>query len=193
MIRPAGMGGVVEGAALGVAFQVFFTSVVDASLKISHFRSQLDRLNSTLSFIKLAMAEVDTFDAILDRPKHEIKAFTDRLSKGEELVHKCSKVNWWNVFKRLYYARELTKLEASIVMFFQTQVAALHFCESKRTSVRMRHLEVKMNEMTDILKRLEDGSCNVNKFELLQEVHHKEMIERVSVAAGNLEVGKEDE
>ncbi|KAI3452060.1 hypothetical protein Pfo_008725 [Paulownia fortunei] len=156
------MGGLVQGAALGAAFELLFISVIDATQKVASFSSDLNRLKSTLCSIKVAIDDIESFNRILERPQHETEAFTVRLMEGEKLIRKCSKVKWFNVFMRLYYSKKLSKLEASLGSFFRINVAALHFRESKRISVVVSNLEKKMNEITTMLKRSEIGGCSSN-------------------------------
>ncbi|KAL8044424.1 hypothetical protein ABFS82_08G046300 [Erythranthe guttata] len=120
----------------------------------------LNRLKSTLCTIKLAIEDIDIFNKILNRPRVETEAFAVRLLEGEELVRKCSTVKRWNVFMRLYYAKKLSKLENSLINFFQIDVAALHFRESKRISVLVSDLEEKINQITTMLERCEIRACD---------------------------------
>ncbi|KAL8473604.1 hypothetical protein ACS0TY_030444 [Phlomoides rotata] len=82
-------GGLIPGAALGAALDLLFLSVVDATRKVARFSSDLNRLKSTLSSIRLAIHDVESFNKILDRPLHETQALTLRLTQGEKLVHEC--------------------------------------------------------------------------------------------------------
>ncbi|KAK6128953.1 hypothetical protein DH2020_037296 [Rehmannia glutinosa] len=87
------MGGLVQGAALGAAFDILFMSLVEATRKAARFSSDLNRLTSTLYFIKLVIDDIDSFNKILERPQHETQAFIARLIKGEKLVQKCSRMS----------------------------------------------------------------------------------------------------
>ena len=137
----------LQGAALGAAFDLLLTSVADSSKKVAGFISQLDRVKSTLYAIKPSTDDIDSLNAILDRPPCETEAFTVRLMKAELLVRRCSKVSKWNFFMRLYYSNKLTKLETSLLNFFQIDVAALHLCETKRISVVVTDLQEKVNQI----------------------------------------------
>ncbi|KAH6791410.1 hypothetical protein C2S51_006416 [Perilla frutescens var. frutescens] len=144
----------MEGAALGACFDVLFTSVVEATKKVAGFTPHLNRLQSILSCIKPIIDDVETLNLILDRPRHETEAFTARLIEAERLVVRCSKVSKWNVFMRLYYSSKLSNLEASLLTFFQINVAVLHLCETKRVSVVVRDLQEKVNQMAKMLNKL---------------------------------------
>ncbi|KAK6116289.1 hypothetical protein DH2020_049965 [Rehmannia glutinosa] len=172
------MGGLVQGAALGAAFDLLFISVLEATQKIARFSSELNRLKSTLCSIKLVIDDIDNFNKILDRPQHETQVFVARLIEGEKLVQRCSKVKW-NVFMRLYYSIKLSKLEASLVNFFQINVAALHFRESKRISVVVSNLEEKINEIMTVLKKSEIGGCNFNCLQEIVVGDEKEMLQGI--------------
>ncbi|KAL1538952.1 1-phosphatidylinositol 4-kinase [Salvia divinorum] len=97
----------VQGAALGAAFELLVTSVAGASMKVVGFRSQLERVKSTLCAIKPSIDDIESLNLILGRPPHETEAFTVRLMKAERLVRRCSKIAG----------------------------TALHLCETKRIAV----------------------------------------------------------
>ncbi|KAL1538956.1 hypothetical protein AAHA92_27640 [Salvia divinorum] len=137
----------VQGAALGAAFDLLLTSVADASKKVASFISQLERVKSTLCAIKPSIDDIECLNLILDRPPHETEAFTVRLMRAELLVRRCSKVSKWNFLMRLYYSNKLSKLETSLLSFFQIDVAALHLCETKRIAVVVSDLQEKVNEI----------------------------------------------
>ncbi|KAK4488362.1 hypothetical protein RD792_004122 [Penstemon davidsonii] len=157
------MASIVGGAALGAAFEILFKTVLDATVKTINFNSDLSRLKSTLFSIKPAIEDIQKFNRILDRPPHETEMFTDQLKNGEKLVRKCSKVKW-NVCKRLYYSRKLSKLENLLVRFFHIEVAALHFRESKKISVGVSDLEEKVNEMVVMMKSSRIGGGDLRGF-----------------------------
>ncbi|PIN24424.1 hypothetical protein CDL12_02846 [Handroanthus impetiginosus] len=163
------MGGLVQGAALGAAFELLCTSVLEASQNVVRFSSDLARLESTLCSIELAIDDVENFNKILDAPKHETETLTERLLEGEKLIRKCSKVKW-NVFKRLYYSKKLRKLEALLLNYFQINVAAFHFRESKRMSVALNNVNEKLTELATIVNnRGENGVGSSNVFPKLED------------------------
>ncbi|KAL8473596.1 hypothetical protein ACS0TY_029760 [Phlomoides rotata] len=157
-------GGLVGGAALGAAFDQLLISVIDATLKVARFRSDLNRLRSTLSSIRVVIDDVESFNRILDRPLRETEAFTIRLTEGEKLIRKCSKVAKINVFMRYYYSKKISKLEGSLLKFFQMNVAALHFRETMRVSVVLSNLDEKVNKIITTLmpKRSEIGPTSLD-------------------------------
>ncbi|GFQ06405.1 hypothetical protein PHJA_002784500 [Phtheirospermum japonicum] len=168
------MGGIVTGAALGAAFDLLFISVVEATWKLARFSSDLNRLESTLLCIKLIVDDADSFNKVLDRrPHQETHAFVARLVEGEKLVHKCSKVRCWNVIMRLYYSMKLSRLEAELVSFFQINVAALHFRESRNISAALCNLEGKMNDIITMLTTTGAETINVLEEEGGNDVQEK--------------------
>ncbi|PIN06404.1 hypothetical protein CDL12_21043 [Handroanthus impetiginosus] len=100
------MGSMVQGAALGAAFELLFVSVADATRNIAHFNTDLNRLESTLSSIKLVVDDIENFNKILKGQQHETQSLIFRLLEAKKLIQKCSKIKW-NVFKRLYYSKKL--------------------------------------------------------------------------------------
>ncbi|PIN24422.1 hypothetical protein CDL12_02844 [Handroanthus impetiginosus] len=120
-----------QGAALGAAFELLFVSVADATKNIAHFNADLNRLESTLCSIRLAVGDIENINKILKGRRHETQSLIDRLLEGEKLIQKCSRVKW-NVFKRLYYSKKLRKLEALLLIFFQIDVATFIYRESKK-------------------------------------------------------------
>lgn len=138
--------------ALVAATDLLFASVVDATHQVTTFGFHLDRLNSILHLVNLTIADIESFNSILDRPQNETEMFTLRLMEGEKLVRKCSKVKW-NVFKRWYYSKKLSKFEALLSNFFQVNVAALNIREIKRMAVMMTDLKEQMNRMTKLMKK----------------------------------------
>lgn len=157
-------------ASLGAAFELLFVSVVDATQKVARFRSDLDRLKTTLFSIRAVVDDVENFNKILDRPLHEIEAFTVRLTEGEKLIRKCSKVRKINVLMRFYYSKKLNKLEGSVLKFFQMNVAALHFRETMRVSFVLSNLEEKVNKIiTTLMHKRSDQINGPTSLEIEQE------------------------
>ncbi|GFQ06564.1 probable disease resistance protein at5g66910 [Phtheirospermum japonicum] len=150
------MEALICGSALGAAFELLFTTVIDAAQKAANFNSDLRRLKSTLDSIKLAIGDIQRFDRILETPPLQTKMLADQLNRGASLVRKCVDVKR-NVFKKLYYSRKLSKLDFELLRFFQTELQVFHLRETKKVSVGV-------NQIAAQLERSVIGGPSSNRF-----------------------------
>ncbi|KAG8384433.1 hypothetical protein BUALT_Bualt04G0117400 [Buddleja alternifolia] len=138
------MGGVVEGAVLGAAFELSFKLILDAILKVVSFRTDLYRLKSTLSSIKCAVDDIQKIHRLCESEK---LSFDHRLIEAEKLIKKCNEIKWINIFSRWYYSMKLNKLESLLLNSFLINAAAFHTRESKEISTILSNVADKIEEM----------------------------------------------
>ncbi|CAK7339411.1 unnamed protein product [Dovyalis caffra] len=101
------------GAGLEIVFDRFLKLVLDVQRHNSQFKSSLKRLEEMLYAMAPNIKKIETFNRDLDRPK-EIEWLKGLMTKGNELVLKCSKVHRYNCVKRPLYNKKLLKLEKAI-------------------------------------------------------------------------------
>ncbi|XP_016510128.1 putative disease resistance protein At5g66900 [Nicotiana tabacum] len=148
------------GAALGPVFDILLKAVLDVGIKIATFRSKFQSLNNTLNDIKPVFDDIEKLNKALDGREYEIEMFKKQLLAGEELVRKCSKTKCYDALKKWNYSRKLTKLENSLVRFFQVH-GFIQVCrDSKIILVNVIEHGKKLDQISSMLRdfSLKNGS-----------------------------------
>ncbi|KAA8547229.1 hypothetical protein F0562_003907 [Nyssa sinensis] len=140
-------GALFGGAALGAAFGELLKAVLDVKDRAVKFKSILSDLAIKLEAIQPVFQEIEKLDRVLDRPVEETNSFIYRLRDAKELVLKCSKIKWWNYFKKPYYAKKLIDLENSLLKFFQMEVQALLSRDSRKILVVVNDIDEKLDRI----------------------------------------------
>ncbi|XP_009617577.1 probable disease resistance protein At5g66900 [Nicotiana tomentosiformis] len=148
------------GAALGPVFDILLKAVLDVGIKIATFRSKFKSLTNTLNDIKPVFDDIEKLNKALDGREYEIEMFKKQLLAGEELVRKCSKTKCYDALKKWNYSRKLTKLENSLVRFFQVH-GFIQVCrDSKIILVNVIEHGKKLDQISSMLRdfSLKNGS-----------------------------------
>jgi hypothetical protein len=87
--------------------------VLKAQKNNSQFEPSLKRLEEMLKEMAPNIKKIESFNAELDQPK-QLERLKGLMTKGNDLVNKCSKIQKYNYLKRPIYNKKLIKLEKDI-------------------------------------------------------------------------------
>ncbi|CAA3018058.1 probable disease resistance At5g66900 [Olea europaea subsp. europaea] len=156
------MADLVGGGATGVAFDLLMQAVLDVTIKIAGFNSELDHLKSTLISIKPFIDDIEKLNRVLNWRQQGAEALANLFREGEKLIRKCMEIRWWNAIKKYSHAKKLEKYEASLLWFFQINVQVELSRDGKTVAVGVKVLEEKMDK---IISTQDNGrSVNSNGF-----------------------------
>ncbi len=137
--------------AFGEGFAVFHDTVKDVASKVLMFKSILKSLKATLDTIAPIVNDIERLNE--HRPEAEIQRLIEVMKKGEKLIRKCSKVQWWDCFSKFYYSIKLCELDEAIVRFCQLNKQA----HSTRRCLEIWIIKVKL------IRKKQRLSCAVSK------------------------------
>ncbi|KAJ6916190.1 hypothetical protein NC652_018779 [Populus alba x Populus x berolinensis] len=103
----------VAGAGLEIIFGDFLKMVLKARKNNSQFEPSLKRLEEMLNDMTPNIKRIDSFNRELDQPE-QLERLKGLVTKGNDLVSKCSKIHNYNYLKRPIYNKKLLKLEKDI-------------------------------------------------------------------------------
>ena len=116
----------VAGSLLGAGFGQVFTSlretVKDVVSKARQFKRILKSLDSTLDLLADTVKKIELSNQQRGRAVEKTQSLIEEMRKGEELVHKCSEIPWWNLVLMVKYSSKLSKLEEDISRFCQVDL-----------------------------------------------------------------------
>lgn len=75
---------------------------------LKHLETTIVSANSTIN--EIYHLDQDRENALMD----ELHKLIQELIKAKQLVGKCSKVSWWNYYKKYRYSKKLLELEGSL-------------------------------------------------------------------------------
>lgn len=103
------------GPALGIQYTLLYDGVKEITVRNIIFRSLLQDLKSTLESLQPLFQDIDQHNNLVDqcRPE-ELEELRSQMEKGVELVHKCSNVRNWNLYKKYKYDNKLVQLNESL-------------------------------------------------------------------------------
>ncbi|XAR57825.1 hypothetical protein NMG60_11026103 [Bertholletia excelsa] len=148
-------------AALGIAAEDLLKLVKDVAINAAAFKSTLKSLELILRDIAPAIEDISNINRKLDLPEQETEMFTTRLKEGLELVRKCNKVPWWNLYAKSSHRKKLKELEGSLSQFFQIQVQA-----QQLRDVRLTRWMLETSYQRETTERTSGfvGSCEVTGY-----------------------------
>ncbi|XP_011039221.1 PREDICTED: probable disease resistance protein At5g66900 isoform X2 [Populus euphratica] len=103
----------VAGAGFEIIFGDFLKIVVKAQRHNSQFKPSLKRLEEMLKDMAPNIKRIESFNRELDQPK-QLERLKGLMTKGNDLVNKCSKIHKYNCLMRPIYNKKLLKLEKDI-------------------------------------------------------------------------------
>nr|XP_043634101.1 probable disease resistance protein At5g66900 [Erigeron canadensis] len=133
------------GAALGVAFDKLVSIVVQQAKLIAGFKSELQRLETTLKDIRPKLLTIMELKNVLNRPTEE--KITRYLKDAADLVIKCSNVRSWNAYHKSVYAKKLISLDNDLVRFFQVNAQADAAITGLEISIEIGTMQKKLDQL----------------------------------------------
>lgn len=116
--------GVVIKTPLELAVDDLLTAVVfvQSTVQTTTFETLLKCLEITLDEIKLILEDNMLLNRVLDHREEETANFIRYMEKGKELILKCSRIKFWNVYKKLVYPDKLIQLHKELLRFFHSEL-----------------------------------------------------------------------
>ncbi|KAG6729333.1 hypothetical protein I3843_01G021700 [Carya illinoinensis] len=133
------------GEVVGEAFSLLFETVKDVANKARLFEPTLKRLQFTLDSLTPIFQDIIRLNRELEHREEETKKLIDQMKKGEKLVRKCLKIQWWNYCMKPHYAGKLLELDEEISSFFQFDLQALTARNVLETLVGVNDIRKHMN------------------------------------------------
>ncbi|KAK9285365.1 hypothetical protein L1049_024556 [Liquidambar formosana] len=151
-------GSLVGEAALGAVFGELLRAVLDTKSNADGFESDFKqpRINTKVHAISPIIEEIQTLKKQLNRPE-ELQDLIEHLNKGKELVHKCSKVNCCNSYKRAPYAKKRRELDVYISRFFHINMQALQTRDNNEILMAAKVIDKKIDR---IMLEEQNGGLN---------------------------------
>ncbi|KVI08617.1 Disease resistance protein [Cynara cardunculus var. scolymus] len=151
---------------LEIAFGELLNVVIGhQTLQSSTFKTLLKRLENTLKTMEpLLFCESWGLSKLLARPEKETIMFIFYLENGKDLVLKCSRIRWWNVYKKFVHANKLIRLNNELLRFFQTEMQVNMVTTSIRSLIGIHDLEEKLDRVLSAVTTpvgTSSGSCTV--------------------------------
>ncbi|XP_071916197.1 RPW8-like protein 3 [Coffea arabica] len=144
----------IGDTAFGMVFNGLVEAVLEATTRVTTFSSSLNSLKTTLAPLKCYFDQVETLNGKLHSPQRETDMFILRLAEGESLVRKCTRIKWWNLYKKYSYSKKIADLERSLIRFFQLDVQAEMVRDHKMLLVGEADLHEQLNAVNHRLDRL---------------------------------------
>ncbi|KAI3704368.1 hypothetical protein L1987_74586 [Smallanthus sonchifolius] len=161
---------VVIGTALEMGFNELLKVVVSQTIQTAKMKTLLKRLEKTLKVIEPMFGESCELSKALDRPANESAMFIVHLKKGKELVLRCSRIKFWNVYQKWLYSNKLIRLNNELLSFFQVDLQALMMNAGMRSLKGVHDLADKMDQVlsavttTHHVRANYQGCCGVPGF-----------------------------
>ncbi|KAF8020253.1 hypothetical protein BT93_G0837 [Corymbia citriodora subsp. variegata] len=140
------------GAALGTAFSELFALVKDLVITIAAFRSQLEKIKSTLERIEPIIKDIDSFNDQLGRGPEEMAPIKELLDEGTGLVIKCKKIHTLNLCMKYTHSKRLTGFNAAVLEKFQLYLQLLGVKDGRGILVRVNVIEEELIELKEWLR-----------------------------------------
>ena len=145
----------VAGSLLGAGFGQVFTSlretVKDVVSKARQFKRILKSLDSTLDLLADTVEKIERSNQQRGRAVEKTQSLIEEMRKGEELVHKCSEIPWWNLVLMVKYSSKLSKLDKAILRFCQVELQ-LH---GTLTVLETKEIVSDMSQRMDSIRSVE--------------------------------------
>ncbi|CAB4317860.1 unnamed protein product [Prunus armeniaca] len=128
------------GAGLGVLFNVLYDGLKELIGKNVIYKTLFKDIISRLDSLHPLIKEIEKYNKDLDLPDKELENLKVGMEKGIELVHKCSKIRAWNIYKKYKYANKLLDWNESLLgLLDMLNVQGIR--DVKGSSVSVRNIE----------------------------------------------------
>ncbi|ERN14424.1 hypothetical protein AMTR_s00033p00242990 [Amborella trichopoda] len=114
-----------SGAAIGAIAGELLRALLDAKNMVKDCKSHCEKLKSTLQHLIPKLKAIDQLRLQLtDSQPADFVELKSQLESGMVLVHKCTKLQFWELFKIYRCAKQLIQLDEYLVRFFNLNLAA---------------------------------------------------------------------
>ncbi|KAK4262257.1 hypothetical protein QN277_027839 [Acacia crassicarpa] len=162
---------------IDILLDELLSKVLEAKKRAIQFKPTLDRLASTIGSIKPVVEQIEQFNRRLDRSEEEIKKLIEDVKYGEQLVLKCSKVQWWECCYKPQYQEQLEDLDQSLARFFRLDMQVQTARDVKETLIEVRDVHMEIKKLNAVA-RDERGLCSAPEppeFTVGLDVHLREL------------------
>lgn len=136
----------VRGEALGALFLALYDAIKELNDHNLMFKPLLGDIKSTLDSIEPLIKETAEYDKELDCQDDELQNFTRQMEEGVDVIHQCSKVGPWNIYKKYKYANKLVELGKSLERLLA--ILKLHGIKDvKKTLVSVKNVETRVQQI----------------------------------------------
>ncbi|KAK1587862.1 hypothetical protein Q3G72_017589 [Acer saccharum] len=102
----------MEETVAGIVVEGISRSILKAVKTVIKFESTLENLRRNVQSLNQSINRILQESA--DELPDQINRLVLLLKEAEELIKKCSRIAWWNYFKKYRYAKRLIELDASL-------------------------------------------------------------------------------
>ncbi|KAF2550060.1 hypothetical protein F2Q68_00036549 [Brassica cretica] len=145
----------VGGAVLGAPFSEMFKQAIEGAKKVKEFKSLFEDLASTMERL---VPIINDIISMLGRSTHELEFLINTVQRAEEMVSKCSRVQWYNIADKVLYTRKIQGITRDVLKFSQVD---LQFILLREQQHFRRSLEGNCSICEGCNSVIEDG-CVVN-------------------------------
>ena len=92
----------VGGAVLGAPFSEMFKQAIERAKKVKEFKSLFEDLASTMERLVPIINDIISMQG---RSTRELELLINTVQRAEEMVSKCSRVQWYNIADKVLYTR----------------------------------------------------------------------------------------
>ncbi|KAK6922999.1 Powdery mildew resistance protein, RPW8 domain [Dillenia turbinata] len=173
----------VSGAFLGELAGELLGTLSDVKNKVTSFKSEFERLESTLELMIPKLNETKELNRELGCPGSGIEKLDESLKEGKELVKRCSEVYWWDMWSKFRCSKMILKLDESLSSFFHRDLLLENSIDNKKILVEMKRSFRRLDSSHSVLNCAvpEIPALVVGLDEPLVELKRKLLRENVSI------------
>ncbi|KAJ6378634.1 hypothetical protein OIU78_028791 [Salix suchowensis] len=128
------------GNAIGAVFGELLRVVLKVTKKTIMYKTKLKQIQEILESNIPILEDIEQLNKKLDRGNEETEKIMEVIRNGKTLVLECSKIRWYDYWRRPRFTDKLTELEGSINYFFQTVMPAITARDTKILRLEIRDL-----------------------------------------------------
>ncbi|KFK28338.1 hypothetical protein AALP_AA8G503300 [Arabis alpina] len=139
----------VGGAALGAPFSEILKLVIAEAKKVKDFKPLSQDLASTMERLVPVLKEIDLMQEGLDPGKGELKVLIKTMQSAEEIVRKCSRIQWYSITKKALYTREIKGINQDFLRFCQIELQLIQHKNQLHSMRSMASVTTKIDLLSD--------------------------------------------
>ncbi|CAK7339409.1 unnamed protein product [Dovyalis caffra] len=132
------MADLLGGDAVGAVFGELLGAIMNVANKALMFKTKFKEIQEILESNSPVLDEIKSLNKELDRRSEETEKIMGVVRNGTTLVLECSKIRWYNCWRRSKYTDKLTELEDSLKLFFQNVIPVQTARDTKEILLEVR-------------------------------------------------------
>lgn len=150
------------------AVKILYNCIAEIVSTINSFGSRLKQLLNTINNVNSFLNDTEKIEVCPS--KDTVRRLKNDVEEAKQFCEECSKVSWWNCYKKYKYSKKLATLNDSLSELLD-KVELRHTNQQQRTNAK--------NEKSDVLKqRLESGVSRITTAIFRKAIKH--FIERIT-------------